>query len=169
MANRKSPASLYCLCVVYVSENIHSFCAVNEDIFASAFPLGVSKDLVVQSLKQQNFTSLYHLLKDRLSRDGLRYIEYRLPVAILSRLPRHVREDLGYFKRLVELSLDGVVNEYNRRMVEMVCQQAHLWLVTQRPRNVPDRALRYKSPRTVTISASCRSPLHRSQMEGCTS
>ncbi|KAH8030811.1 hypothetical protein HPB51_011855 [Rhipicephalus microplus] len=139
MANCKSPAFLCRLCVVYVSENVHSLCPANEDIFASACPLGVSKDLVVQSLKQQNFTSLYHLLKHRLSRDGLRYIEYRLLVAILSRLPRLVRENLGYFKHLAELSLDGVVNECNRRMVEMLCQQAHLRLVTQRPRNVPDR------------------------------
>ncbi|KAL3180079.1 hypothetical protein MRX96_037464 [Rhipicephalus microplus] len=139
MANRKSPASLYRLCVIYVSDNIHSLCPANEDIFASAFPLGVSKDLVVQALKQQNFTSLYHLLKHHLSREGLRYIEHRLPVAILSRLPRLVRETPAYLKHLVELSLDGVVNEDNRRMVEMLCQQAGLRLVTQRPRNVPDR------------------------------
>ncbi|KAL3180081.1 hypothetical protein MRX96_037465 [Rhipicephalus microplus] len=116
MVNRKSPASLYRFCVVFVAENVHSLCPANEDIFARAFPLG-----------------------HRLSRDGLRYIEHRLPVAILSRLPRLVRETPDYLKHLVELSLDGVVNEDNRRMVEMLCQQAGLRLVTQRPRNVPDR------------------------------
>ncbi|KAH8018473.1 hypothetical protein HPB51_007662 [Rhipicephalus microplus] len=139
MANRKFPASLYRLCVVYVAENVHSLCPANEETFARAFPLGVSKDLVVQSLKQQNFTSLYHLIKHLLSRNGLRYIEHRFPVAILSRLPGLVRETPDYLKHLVELSLDGVVNQDNRRMVEMLCQQAGLRLVTQRPRNVPDR------------------------------
>ncbi|KAL3180082.1 hypothetical protein MRX96_037466 [Rhipicephalus microplus] len=105
MANRKFPASLYRLCVVYVAENVHSLCPANEETFASAFPLGVSKDLVVQFLKQQNFTSLYHLIKHLLSRNGLRYIEHRFPVAILSRLPRLVRETPDYLKHLVELSL----------------------------------------------------------------
>ncbi|KAL3180084.1 hypothetical protein MRX96_037468 [Rhipicephalus microplus] len=48
-------------------------------MFASAFPLGVSKELVVQSLKQQNFTSLYLLLEHHLSGDGLRSLSTASP------------------------------------------------------------------------------------------
>ncbi|KAH7982270.1 hypothetical protein HPB52_003559 [Rhipicephalus sanguineus] len=140
MAKRKSPVSLYRLCVVYVSDTIDSLCPADEDIFASAFPLHVSKDLVVQSLKQQNFTSLYHLLKHRLSRDGLRYIEHRLPTAILSRLPRLVRETPAPGKHLVELLLVGTMNEDDRRLVEVPGQLPHLRRVTRCTRNITDRA-----------------------------
>ncbi|KAH7982269.1 hypothetical protein HPB52_003558 [Rhipicephalus sanguineus] len=149
MAKRKSPVSLYRLCVVYVSDTIHSLCPADEDIFASAFPLHVSKDLVVQSLKQQNFTSLYHLLKHRLSRDGLRYIEHRLPTAILSRLPRLVRETPALGKHLVELLLVGTMNEDDRRLVEVPGQLPHLRRVTRCPRNVTNRA-------QVPVAENCR-------------
>ncbi|KAL3190338.1 hypothetical protein MRX96_019409 [Rhipicephalus microplus] len=92
MVEHMSLVSLYRLCVVYVSTNIHSLCPAHEDMFASALPLNVSKDLVAQSLKHENFASLYDLLKHRLSYNMLRYTEHRLPMAILSRLPRLVRE-----------------------------------------------------------------------------
>ncbi|KAL3245751.1 hypothetical protein MRX96_058277 [Rhipicephalus microplus] len=140
MAERKSPVSLYRLCVVYVSGNIDTFCPAHEDIFASAFPLNVSNDLVWQSWKQRNFISLYHLLKHRLSPDGLRYIEYRLSTAILSRLPKLVCESPEYLRRLVELTLVGVENEHDRRMVEVLGQQAPLRWVTQRPLNARQQA-----------------------------
>ncbi|KAL3190337.1 hypothetical protein MRX96_019410 [Rhipicephalus microplus] len=74
-------------------------------MFASTFPLNVSKDLGAQSLKHQNFASLYHLLKYRLSCNRLRYIEHRLPIVILSPLFRLVREAPWYLRQLDELSL----------------------------------------------------------------
>ncbi|KAH8018567.1 hypothetical protein MRX96_018987 [Rhipicephalus microplus] len=126
MSEHKFPASLYRLCIVYVSGNIDTLCPAHEDKFGSAFPLNVSKDLVGQSLKQQNLASLYHLLKHCLSPKGLRYIEYRLPTAILSRLPKFVRESPDYLRELVELTLVGVANEDDRRMIEVFGHHAHL-------------------------------------------
>ncbi|KAH8024849.1 hypothetical protein HPB51_001482 [Rhipicephalus microplus] len=108
--------------------------------FLFAFPLNVSNDLVEQSLKQQNFFSLYHLLNHLSSHNGLRYIEHRLPVIILPWLRRLPREGPCYFKQLVETTFVGVMNEDDQRVVEVLCQQAHLRLVTQCPLNVPDHA-----------------------------
>ncbi|KAH7951514.1 hypothetical protein HPB52_010261 [Rhipicephalus sanguineus] len=141
MAKRKFPVSLYRLRVVSVSDTIHSLWPAHEDIFANAFPLHVSKDLVVQSFKQQIYTSLHHLPKRRLSRNGLRYIEHRLPTAILSRRPRLVREAPSHCMPLVELSLVGTMSEDDRSLVDvLIGQLPHLRRVTQCRRNVTDHA-----------------------------
>ncbi|KAH7961909.1 hypothetical protein HPB52_013270 [Rhipicephalus sanguineus] len=140
MAKRMSIVSLYRVCVAYVSNTIHSLCPLHEDIFASTLPLHVSKDLVVQSFKQQNFTSLYHPRKHRLSRNGRRYIEHRLPTAILSRLRRLVREAPSHCRQLVEPSLVGTMSQDDMSLVEVLGQLLHLRLVTQYPRIVTDCA-----------------------------
>ncbi|KAL3250201.1 hypothetical protein MRX96_055591 [Rhipicephalus microplus] len=132
MAEHKYPVSLYRLCVVYVSGNIHTLCSARGDIFGSALPLNVCEDLVRQSWKEQNFASWYHVLKHRLSPEELRYIEYRLPTAILSRLPKFVRETPDYLRELVELTLVGVANEDDRRRVEVFGHQAHQRWVPRR-------------------------------------
>ncbi|KAH8020030.1 hypothetical protein HPB51_023905 [Rhipicephalus microplus] len=132
MAEHKYPVSLYRLCVVYVSGYIHTLCPAHGDIFGSALPLNVCEDLVRQSWKQQNFASLYHLLKHRSSPAELRYIEYCLPTAIPSRLPKFVRETPDYLRELVELTLVGVANEDDRRRVEVLGHQAHLRWVSRR-------------------------------------
>ncbi|KAL3197429.1 hypothetical protein MRX96_044899 [Rhipicephalus microplus] len=72
MAEGQFLVSLDRHCFVYVSGNVHSLGPAQHDIFANALPLNVSKDLEVQLLKQQSFTSLCHLLKHRLSGNGLR-------------------------------------------------------------------------------------------------
>ncbi|KAL3250203.1 hypothetical protein MRX96_055593 [Rhipicephalus microplus] len=132
MAAHVEPVSLYRLCVVYVARTTDRFCSAHEDIYGSALPLNVCEDLVRESWKQQYFASLYRLLKYRSSPEELRYIEYRLPTSILSRLPKQVRESPDYLRKLVELTLVGVANEEDRRMVEVVGHQAHLRWVTRR-------------------------------------
>ncbi|KAL1432068.1 hypothetical protein MTO96_013425 [Rhipicephalus appendiculatus] len=61
-------------------------------------------------------------------------------MAILSRLPKLVREAPSYCKQLVELSLVGVTNEDDRSLVQGLGQLPHLRLVTQCPRSVTDHA-----------------------------
>ncbi|KAL3194982.1 hypothetical protein MRX96_015941 [Rhipicephalus microplus] len=56
MAEHLSAVSLYRICIVYVSNSIHFLCPVPKDISGSAFPLNLSKHLVVESLKDENFT-----------------------------------------------------------------------------------------------------------------
>ncbi|KAL3256537.1 hypothetical protein MRX96_046596 [Rhipicephalus microplus] len=94
------------------------------------------KEFVEQSLKQQNFTSLYHLLPHHLSRKWLRYIKYHLTTAVLAQLPRFVCEALCCFRQLDELSLVAVLNGDDRSVMEVLDQQAHLRRVMQRPLNL---------------------------------
>lgn len=61
-------------------------------------------------------------------------------MVILPRLRRLPREGPCYFKQLVETTFVGVMNEDDGRVVEVLCQQAHLRLVRQCPRNVTDHA-----------------------------
>ncbi|KAL3197431.1 hypothetical protein MRX96_044901 [Rhipicephalus microplus] len=124
----------------HIHRNVHFLGPVHQDIFADALPLNVSKDFKVQLLKQQNFTSLCHLLKHRLSRNGIRYIEHRLPMAILTRWPRPMREAPCYFRKPVELLLVRVVIEDDRSVVVVLAQEAHLRRVVQRPPNRTDHA-----------------------------
>ncbi|KAL3224040.1 hypothetical protein MRX96_049646 [Rhipicephalus microplus] len=140
MAEDAKPVSLYRLCVVYVARTIDKLCSAHEDIYGSVLPLNVCKDLVRESWKEQYFAPLYHLLKYRVSPEELRYIEYRLPTAILSRLPKHVRESPDYLRKLVELTLVGVVNEDHRRMVEVLGHQDHQRWVARRPLDARQQA-----------------------------
>ncbi|KAH8036649.1 hypothetical protein HPB51_003242 [Rhipicephalus microplus] len=126
--------------IVYVSSNVYFLGPVHQDIFADALTLNVSKYFKVQLLKQQNFTSLCHLLKHRLSRNGLRYIEHRLPMAIITRRPRLMREAPCYFMKPVELLLICVMIEDDRSVVVILAQEAHLRRVVQRPPNGTDHA-----------------------------
>ncbi|KAL3200903.1 hypothetical protein MRX96_043258 [Rhipicephalus microplus] len=82
--------------------------------FTSIFPLNTCKELVKQSLKQQNFTSLYHLLPQRLSLKWLRSNKYRLTTAVLAQLPRFQCGALCSFRQPVELSLIAIVNGMTR-------------------------------------------------------
>ncbi|KAH8036403.1 hypothetical protein HPB51_000301 [Rhipicephalus microplus] len=121
--------------VVYVSSNVHFLGPALQDIFASALPLNASKDFKVQLLKQQNFTSLCQLLKHRFSRNALQYMEHRLAMATLTRLPRLMHEAPCSFRQPVELSLVCVLNEDDRSVVVVPAQEAHLRQVAQRPPN----------------------------------